>query len=292
MSIDVHQMVTDRIIAALEAGTAPWAQPWIGRDGALKHRDGKPYSLLNQLLLGREGEYLSYREAQECGGNVKKGAKGRIVVFYKMLKCEDGVDDNGEATYKTIPLLRYYTVFHIDDCENVKPKWTNKTFGTQTIADAQDIFDEYKTRCKVRTLHETKNRAFYRPSEHAINLPDIDQFKSAEEYYSTAFHEAVHSTGHHTLLNRFPADAMAAAFGSESYSKEELVAEIGACALLNRLGIETEGTFRNSAAYIKGWLYALKNEKSLIVSAANKAQKAVNLILNLDNDAQEEYTVT
>ena len=280
MSIDVYQIVTDRIIAALEAGTAPWVQPWIGRGGALKHRDGQPYSILNQLLLGREGEWLSYKEAQACGGHVKQGAKGKIVVFYKLLKCEDGIDANGEAAFKTIPLLKYYTVFHIDDCEGVKPKWTDKSFGTQTIDDAQNIFDDYKTRCHVSTLHETKNRAFYRPSEHAINLPDIDQFKSAEEYYSTAFHEAVHSTGHHTLLNRFPIDAMPAAFGSESYSKEELVAEIGACTLLNRLGIETAGTFRNNAAYIKGWLYALKNEKKLIVSAACKAQKAVELILN------------
>jgi len=248
-----------------------------------------PYSLLNQFLLGKEGEYLSYREAQQCGGHVKQGAKGRIVVFYKILKSDSGEEADADTIVRTIPLLKYYTVFHIDDCEGVEPKWTDKHFDTQTIDDAQKVFDDYKTRCHVATLHESKNRAFYRPSEHAINLPDIDQFKSAEEYYSTAFHEAVHSTGHHTLLNRFPVDAMPAAFGSESYSKEELVAEIGACTLLSTLGIETSGTFRNSAAYIKGWLYALKSEKSLIVSAAGKAQKAVELILQLDNNAQAEY---
>ena len=283
--MDVYKLVTDRIIAALEAGTAPWTQPWVGRGGALKHRDGKPYSLLNQFLLGREGEYLSYKEAQECGGNVRKGAKSKIVVFYKMLGLKD---DDGEVI-KTVPVLRYYTVFHIDDCENVQPKWTNRSFDTQPITDAQAVFDDYKTRCSIGTLSEDKNRAFYRPSAHAINLPDIDQFKDVSEYYSTAFHEAVHSTGHHTLLNRFALDAAPAAFGSESYSKEELIAEIGACTLLNYLGIETDKSFRNSAAYIDGWLHALRNEKSLIVSAAGKAQKAVELILDLDNDAQAEY---
>ena len=285
---DVYQMVTDRIIQALEAGTVPWIQPWVGRGGAIKHRDGQPYSILNQFLLGKEGEYLSYKEAQQCGGHVKQGAKGRIVVFYKMLKYDSGEEADTDTVVKTIPILRYYTVFHIDDCEGVEPKWDGKHFDTQTIDDAQKVLDDYKTRCNVGTLHDSKNRAFYRPSEHAINLPDIDQFESAEEYYSTAFHEAVHSTGHHTLLDRFPVDAMPAAFGSESYSKEELVAEIGACTILNHLGIETAGTFRNSTAYINGWLHALKGEKNLIVSAAGKAQKAVNLILQLDNDTNAE----
>lgn len=283
--LDVYQMVTDRIIAALEAGTTPWRQPWIGRDGALKHRDGKPYSLLNQMLLGREGEYLSFKEAEAEGGHVKKGAKGKHVVFYKPIKLLD--EETGNEV-KSIPFLRYYTVFHIEDCEGISPKWTDKLFDTQSIESAQSIFDSYKSRCRVGTLHESKNRAFYRPSEHAINLPDIDQFKSAEEYYSTAFHEAVHSTGHHTLLNRFPLNAAPAAFGSESYSKEELVAEIDACALLNRLGIETAGTFRNSAAYIDGWLHALKKEKSLIVSASGKAQKAVELILNINEQGESD----
>lgn len=284
---DIMQVVTDKIIEALEKGTVPWAKPWIGSDLCIKHRSGEAYSLINQLLLGKPGEYLSYKEAQDAGGHVKKGAKGRFVVFWKMLQTADknALDADGKPVVKVIPLLRYYTVFHIDDCEGVKPKW-NRDLGTQEIDKGEKVLLDYVARAGVTLERVQSGRAFYRPSEHLIRLPKIEQFADANEYYSTAFHEAVHSTGHHTLLDRFPQDAMMAAFGSESYSKEELIAEIGACAIMGRLGLDTDGTFRNSAAYIKGWLSALKNDKRLIVSAAGKAEKAVKLILN-EQDAAE-----
>ena len=275
---DIMSAVTDRIINALEQGTAPWVQPWTGSDAAIKHKSGEEYSLLNQLLLPKGGEYLSFKEAEAEGGHVKKGAKGHMVVFWKIIGCED-TDDQGDKITKTIPILRYYTVFHIDDCEGIKPKHT-KVFDTKTIDNPEAVLDEYTARCRVKLEKKQSGQAYYSPREHRICLPRIEPYKDAHEYYSTAFQEAVHSTGHHTLLDRFPENAMAAAFGSESYSKEELIAEIGACAILGKLGIETADTFRNSAAYIQGWLRALKNDKKLIVSAAGKAQKAVSLILN------------
>lgn len=116
----------------------------------------------------------------------------------------------------------------------------------------------------------------------------MEQFEDAAGYYETAFHELTHSTGHKSLLNRFVDGASAAAFGSESYSKEELVAEIGACGILHELGLETEKSFRNNAAYIQSWLRALKNDKRLIVSAAGRAEKAIKLILGLDVESGEE----
>lgn len=291
---DVIQAVTDRIIEALEQGEVPWQKPWVGTSGCVKHRNGEPYSLLNQLVLGKPGEYLSYKEAVEAGGHVKKGAKSHMVVFWKFLtvakKDEYGqplTDKDGNQIINQVPMLRYYNVFHIDDCEGVKPKWLPKTYGGKPIETAEAVLKDYSARGHVPIINEAGDEAYYRPSSHEIHLPLLSQFADVHEYYSTAFHEAVHSTGHHTMLNRFPENAIGSAFGSESYSKEELIAEVGSCAILNRLGIETPATFENSTAYIQNWIKALRNDKNMIVSAAGKASKAVSLILN-DSAAEEE----
>ena len=125
-------------------------------------------------------------------------------------------------------------------------------------------------------IHQEGDKAFYRPSNDTIVLPMMSQFAETAEYYSTAFHEMVHSTGHSNRLNRL---TQTAHFGNEEYSKEELVAEIGASALVNQAGLETEKSFRNSTAYVQSWLNVLKNDKRFIVSASGKAEKAVELIL-------------
>ena len=128
----------------------------------------------------------------------------------------------------------------------------------------------------MKLLHQEGDRAFYRPSTDEVVLPIRKQFMSTAEYYSTVFHELTHSTGHASRLNRL---TQAAFFGSEDYSKEELVAEIGAAALVNHVGLETSNSIRNSAAYIQNWLKVLRDDKRFIVSASGRAEKAVNLIL-------------
>ena len=128
----------------------------------------------------------------------------------------------------------------------------------------------------MKLIHEEGDRAFYRPTTDSITLPLMAQFTATAEYYSTAFHELTHSTGHASRLNRLEKVAF---FGTEAYSKEELVAEIGASALVNHAGLETSRSLRNSVAYIQNWLSVLKNDKRFIVSAWGKAEKAVNLIL-------------
>ena len=150
------------------------------------------------------------------------------------------------------------------------------------IAAAESILSEYSARSGCRILNEPQDRAYYSPSSDEIHLPLREQFPKVEEYYSTAFHEAIHSTGHEKRLNRL---SKTACFGSEDYSKEELVAEIGAATAMHELGIETRGSFRNSTAYIQNWLSALRNDSRLIVSAASKAEKAVRLFLNLEERA-------
>ena len=128
----------------------------------------------------------------------------------------------------------------------------------------------------MKLIHEEGDRAFYRPATDSITLPHMAQFTATAEYYSTAFHELTHSTGHESRLNRLEKTAF---FGTEAYSKEELIAEIGAATLVNYAGLETSNSFRNSAAYVQNWLKVLSDDKRFIVSAAGKAEKAVALIL-------------
>ena len=142
---------------------------------------------------------------------------------------------------------------------------------------AEEIITDYCSREGVKLIHEEGDRAFYRPSTDSITLPHMHQFSATAEYYSTAFHEMVHSTGHKSRFDRLD---HVVSFGLEDYSKEELIAEIGAAALVNYSGLETPDSFRNSAAYVQNWLQVLRNDKRFIVSAAGKSEKAVQMILN------------
>lgn len=280
--MDVYGMVNDRIIAALEGGTIPWLKPWHGvQGGARSHERGKPYSLLNQMLLGKPGEYLTFKQCQREGGKVRKGAKAKIVVFWRMT-VRKIADDNGETKEQSIPVLRYFNVFHIEDCEGIEPKYSDSTplLAATTDAAVEQIVNDYADRAKLTIENILQDEAYYSPVSHVVSLPLVEQFDDAASYYDTAFHELVHSTGHKSLLNRFNDGAKIAAFGSEDYSKEELVAEIGSCSIMDALGLETKATFRNNVAYIQSWIRALKNDKRLLVSAASRADKAVRLILS------------
>lgn len=286
MSINVYQMVTDRIIEELKKGIIPWELPWTGvRSGAYSRSTGRPYSLLNQMLLRKPGEYLTYKQAVEAGGKVRHGERGKIVVFWKPVTVKEK-DKDGKEREKLVPMLRYYKVFHIDQCEGVEPKFTAEHFApADPIREAEMVLEDYSSRsgCPI-ILEEHGNEAYYSPSMDQIHMPTRERFPKIAGFYSTAFHEAVHSTGHSTRLNRL---ASVAYRGDTDYSKEELVAEIGAATLMNELGIETDTTFRNSTAYIQGWLTKLKSDARFIVTAASKAEKAVKLILNIDQEKKD-----
>ena len=274
--MDIYSEITDRIIAQMEEGIIPWSKPWVASGKAISRSTGKPYSLLNQMLLGRPGEYLTFKQCQEAGGKVKKGEKSSMVVFWKWIEQED------EETHekKEVPFLRYFNVFHIDQCEGITAKHTTETAfpaGAEPLEAAQEIIYDYLSREGVKLSHQEGDRAFYRPATDEVVLPIRKQFVSTAEYYSTVFHELTHSTGHAKRLNRLSKPSF---FGTEDYSKEELVAEIGAATLVNHVGLETSTSLRNTAAYIQNWLAVLKDDKRFIVSAAGRAEKAVNLILN------------
>ena len=269
---NIYEAVTARIIEQLEEGYIPWAKPWTGtRSGAVSGSTGKPYSLLNQMLLGKPGEYYTFAQVQAKGGKIRKNEKSHMVVFWKWIEEKDPETEE----IKQIPFLRYYNVFHIDQCEGIQPR-ENNPHSPETDAEAESIIKRYTEREGLAVYHQKGDEAYYSPARDCVVLPLLQQFKSTAEYYSTIFHELTHSTGHSNRLNRLKRTAH---FGSTDYSKEELTAEIGAAALLNITGTETGQSFRNNAAYIQNWLAVLKNDSRMIVSASGAAAKAVDFIL-------------
>lgn len=275
---DIYQAVTDRIIEQLDNGVIPWHKPWSGiASGAYNTVSNKTYSLLNQMLLKHDGEYATYKQWSELGGQVRKDEESEIVVFWKMIPVEEKVD--GEIVKKTIPYLKYINVFHVSQVDGVQPK-DKKAVIHEPIKEAEKIIADYDARESITMEDVLGNNAYYAPLRDYLCVPTKEQYSDINKYYGTKFHEMVHSTGHKSRLNRFDNNTKIAPFGSEDYSKEELVAEIGSASLMSLIGIETEKTFKNNVAYIQSWLKVLKNDKRMIVSASSRAQKAVEYILN------------
>lgn len=276
---DIYQMITDRIIAELESGIIPWDLPWTGGpDGPFSGTTGKPYSILNQMLLRKPGAWFTFQEAKKRGGHVRKGEKASFVVFWKSVKVSETDSATGEVKEKLVPMLRYYQVFHIDQCEGLKLDELPKVSEIEESPSVMKVVSEYVARnSPLRLEHESvSNKAYYSPAEDKIVVPCVRQFSDSSAWASTILHEAIHSTGHKSRLNRLSSTAH---FGDESYSKEELVAEIGAAILCNMTGVESKKSFRNSAAYVQSWLRALRNDKKMIVQASGQASKAVDFIL-------------
>lgn len=299
----VYQIVTDKFIEALEQGNIVWQKPWSGCQGEnayVRHQNGKPYSMLNMMLLamqgGEPGEYLTLKQIDAEGGKLKKGAKRKMVVFSKMTpKKFEEKDEEGNVTNVKEYMahtFRYYHVFHVSECEGVKVKYPVEVceemlHDIDPIASAEKVINDYVEREDTLTLVNDKqtDNAYYSPSRDIVNVPMLAQYEIAEEYYSTTFHELVHSTGIQKRCDRGLESA--AAFGSNTYSKEELVAEMGSAMCINRLGIDNEKAFNNSVAYVQNWLKALRNDNRLIVWASGRAEKAVKYIFN-DNAQEEE----
>lgn len=276
---DLYQLVTNRIIAELEQGILPWCRPWTGcSEGPFSGATGKPYSILNQMLLRKPGAWFTFQECQRRGGHVRKGEKASFVVFWKSVKVSEIDSATGEIKEKLVPMLRYYQVFHIDQCEGIQLDELPKVSEIEESHSVMKVVSEYVARnSPLRLEHESvSNKAYYSPAEDKIVVPCVRQFSDSSEWASTLLHEAIHSTGHKSRLDRLSSTAH---FGDESYSKEELVAEIGAAILCNMTGVESKKSFRNSAAYVQSWLQVLRNDKKMIVQASGQASKAVDFIL-------------
>jgi antirestriction protein ArdC len=282
MSLDLYAEVTNQIVAMLEKGVVPWRSPILGQGKAGHPKNlesGKQYRGVNVFLLaftawaqGYESAYwMTFNQAKQRGGTVKKGEKASFVVFWK----EYGVTDRETGEPKTVPVLRYYNVFNAVQCEGIDIPDAVKFTPTEftRIESAEAIVKGYED---APAIEHGGRQACYRPSMDMVKMPEPSRFASSEEYYSTLFHELGHSTGHSRRLDR-KLDTEPKPFGSPDYGREELIAEMSAAFLCGHVGIRP-AVIENQAAYLQGWLSQLKTDKRLVIAAAGAAQKAADWI--------------
>lgn len=291
MKLDVYAIITNRIIELLEHGTVPWKKPWT-EDGAGIPRNllsKRPYRGINfWLLLSLNYEqnlFLTWDQVKAIGGSVNKDEKGHVVVFWKNTQTQpEELDDKGNPKMKQT--LRYYKVFNIAQCRDIPQgllPQPEAVLDFNPIMECEAIMNDF-TSCPL--IQHKEQRAYYHPELDLINMPKKKSFSSEASYYATLFHELVHSTGHEKRLGRTSVTDMHE-FGSEQYSLEELIAEMGTAYLCSFTGIGNQ-ELENSAAYIEGWLTKFKNDKRFIVKASGQAQKAVDYILNIQPNQQED----
>jgi antirestriction protein ArdC len=280
---DLYAEVSARIVAELERGAAPWIKPWsatAGRNVPCNAATNRPYSGCNVILLwiaSNRGwatpRFLTFKQAVELGGHVRKGETGTRVYFVKQLVDKDKDDD--EKT-RVIPMMREYTVFNVDQCEGLPARVM--TVGTVKVRNPDErdgTIDEFLA-CSGASIREGFGEAYYRIRDDYISLPAFNAFKSAAHFYGTTFHELAHWTGHKSRLDRF--QAMAARFGDGAYAGEELVAEL--CAAFLCAEFDLDGDLRH-AGYIESWIGLLKEDRRAFFTAASKAQAAADYLRGL-----------
>lgn len=282
---DVYQIVTDRIVAALEGGVIPWRKPWNAVYGLPRnYATGAAYTGINAFLLHFSGAlpfFLTFKQALALGGNVRKGAKGHPVVYYNVSVREN--EQTGKE--EKLPFLKYYTVFSVEDIDGIAFDLPEvERHAHAPIEAAEVIVSGWAGRPAIEHWHQ---RAYYSPALDMVNMPERATFTTAEGYYATLFHELTHSTGHRSRLDR-PDLTAGEGKRSASYAREELTAEMGASFLCAAAGLDTVQTEENAVAYIQSWLERLKNDKKLVLQAASKAQRAAKMILGVEELAAGE----
>lgn len=292
---DVYTRVTDKIVAELEKGVRPWMKPWNAEHAAgriskpLRH-NGQAYNGINILMLwsaAMEKDFsapiwMTFRQAKELGANVRKGEKGELVVYAnKLTRTEE--NDRGEEVEQTIPYMKGYTVFNVEQIEGLPAHYYQLAEPVldpvQRIEHAEQFFAA--TGAEIR---HGGNQAYYMIGEDRVQLPPFESFKDAESYYATMAHEVTHWTRHPKRLDR---SFGRKTWGDEGYAQEELVAELGAAFLCADLEITPE-VRDDHVAYIESWLKVLKNDKRAIFTAAAHAQRAADFLNGLQVTAAFE----
>jgi antirestriction protein ArdC len=296
---NLYQTVTDRIIASLKAGVIPWEKPWksphfTGGPFPRNFRTGRPYRGINVMLLWSSSYsspfWITFNQAKELNGTVRKGEKGTQIVFYKELRSRKTKDEKhaGDEDRRPPFVLTYHTVFNVEQCDGLTvPQMEKPTTTPNAVEQAEAceaLVNGWENRPTLHLTNQLEMRAYYVPRTDSVHMPARSRFVDAAHYFSTLFHELVHSTGHGSRLNR----TFGAHFGDELYSKEELVAEMGAAYLCAIAGIANDQTDRNTTAYLQSWIAKLEEDNRLIVHAAANAQRAVDSIMGTTFEDQAE----
>ncbi|PVY40855.1 ArdC family protein [Pontibacter virosus] len=294
------EQVTNEIIAELQKGKVIWQKPWSSYGLPKNYASGRPYEGFNAFYLHHVTEknnytapyFLTFRQAQEMGGRVRKGQKGNPIVYWKIYEAKEqeqpadqDVARKEKNSKKFVPFL--WTVFNIDQVEGVDfhlPEKLRRS-GQQLIEACQRVVDGFPSP-RPRILHGG-SQAWYAPGTDTVQVPEPKRFLSPEAFHATLYHELIHATGHHARLNRFNRDETPARFGDEAYSKEELIAEMGASFLCAHTGIR-KAVFQNSVAYLQGWISRFREDKTMLIYAGTRAFKAAGYILSLQAKADEE----
>lgn len=290
---DIYSRITDQIIAALEQGVKPWTQPWNAAHAAghvsrpLRH-NGQPYAGINVLTLwasAMTGHYaapiwMTFKQAIELGGCVRKGEKGSPVVYADTMRRTDTDEATGEDAERFIPFLKAYTVFNIEQIEGLPAHFYARaepvTNPDQKVAHAESFFAALQA-----DIRHGGDSAFYSPGLDYIQMPPFEAFRDAHGYYATLAHEATHWTKHPARLDR---DLGRKRFGDDGYAREELVAELGAAFLCADLGLQLEDR-PDHAAYIGHWLGVLRDDKKAVFAAAAHAQRAADFLTGFSRAA-------
>lgn len=289
---NVYSIITEQIVKQLESGVVPWRKPWT-TDFPKSLRSLKEYRGLNVLMLACQGYaspyWLTFNQAKTLGGNIKQGEHSSLVTFWKKAPYTKRNSETGEDETRNGFLLRYYRVFNLAQTDGIAEKLGLSVTGESAnripdIEACERIIRQMRNAPKI----EESSAAWYKPLTDTVGIPPKSRFVGAEEYYSTLFHELGHSTGHKSRLDR-ECFGNPIQFGSESYSKEELIAEFTASFLCGHSGIAPK-TIDNSAGYLKGWLSRLRSDSKLLVSAASHAQKAADYILGTTFSESQETT--
>lgn len=293
---DVYSRITDRIIADLEQGVRPWMKPWNTEHAAgritrpLRH-NGQPYNGINVLMLWSAAMdrgysapiWMTYKQAAEMGAHVRKGEKGELVVYANKITRTETDAVTGEDEERTIPFLKGYTVFNVEQVEGLPPRFYELAEPALDSVQRIEAAEAFFTATKADIRHGG-NMAYYAIGSDHIQMPPFESFRDAESYYATLAHEATHWTRHPTRLDR---DLGRKSWGDAGYAREELVAELGSAFLAADLGLTLEPR-DDHAAYLGNWLAVLKEDKRAIFSAAAHAQRAADFLNGLQPKAEEQ----
>lgn len=279
MKRDLYQSVTDRIVAQMESGTMPWEKSWHSAGAAIPMNavTNRPYSGINVLLYWASAEagyarprFLTYKQAQEAGGNVRRGEHGMKVYYFKPLL----VADKASGEEKEIPMLREYTVFNVSQCDGLPDRVSNGEYVAPRNQDQREADADAFIRSTAADFREGTGKPCYIPSRDFISMPAFSSFTSKTAFYNVAFHELTHWTGAKHRLER----DFSGRFGTHAYALEELVAELGAAFLCAEFGFDVVS---QSASYLESWLKACKENPRAIFAAASKASKAAEYLRGL-----------